>query len=131
MGDMAEFQVDVADPSDGATYQFEVDGQAANRFIGREIGEEVDAGPLGLDGYTVEVTGGSDNAGRPMRGDVAGPALKTVLLSGGVGFEPTVDGERKRVTVRGREVGNETRQINAQVTERGSQDISELFGEDE
>lgn len=128
---MAEFQVDVADPSDGATYQFEVDGQAANRFIGREIGEEVDAGPLGLDGYTVEVTGGSDNAGRPMRGDVAGPALKTVLLSGGVGFEPTVDGERKRVTVRGREVGNETRQINAQVTERGSQDISELFGEDE
>lgn len=130
---MAEFQVDVADPADGATYQLEVDGQAANRFIGREIGEEIDAGSLGLDGYTVEVTGGSDNAGRPMRDDVAGSALKTVLLSGGVGFEPTVDGERKRVTVRGREVGNEIRQINAQVTGRGSQELSELLtdGEDE
>ena len=128
---MAEFQVDVADPTDGATYQLEVDGQAANRFIGREIGEEVDAGALGIDGYTVEVTGGSDNAGRPMRADVAGSALKTVLLSSGVGFKPTVDGERKRVTVRGREVGNETRQINAQVTGRGSQDISELLSDSE
>jgi small subunit ribosomal protein S6e len=129
---MAEFQVDVADPEDGTTYQFEVDGQAANRFIGREIGEEIDAGSLGLDGYSVEVTGGSDNAGRPMRSDIAGSELRTVLLTGGVGFEPSVDGERKRVTVRGREVGNETRQINARIVGRGSQDVTELLdSEDE
>lgn len=128
---MAEFQVDVADPEDGATHQFEIEGQTANRFIGREIGEEIEAGTLGLDGYTVEVTGGSDNAGRPMRPDVAGPDLKSVLLTGGVGFRPTVDGERKRVTVRGREIGTETRQINAKVVERGSQSVSELLDEDE
>lgn len=129
---MAEFQVDVADPEDGATYQFEIEGQTANRFIGREIGEEVDAGSLGLDGYTVEVTGGSDNAGRPMRPDVTGSDLKPLLLTGGVGFEPTVDGERKRVTVRGREIGSDTRQINAQIVGRGSQDVTELLdAEDE
>jgi small subunit ribosomal protein S6e len=129
---MAEFQVDVADPEDGATYQFEIDGQTANRFIGRDIGEEIDADSLGLDGYTVEVTGGSDNAGRPMRSDVAGPDLSSVLLTGGVGFRPTVDGERKRVTVRGREVGNDIRQINAQIVGRGSQNVTELLeSEDE
>lgn len=128
---MAEFQVDVADPEAGATYQFEVDGQTANRFVGREIGEEIDAGSLGLSGYTIELTGGSDNTGRPMRSDVAGPELSSVLLTGGVGFKPTVDGERKRVTVRGREIGSDTRQINAKVVERGGQSIEELIGEAE
>ncbi len=129
---MAEFQVVVADPEDGTTHQFEVEGQDANRFLGRSIGEEVDGGSVGLDGYTLEITGGSDNAGRPMRGDVAGPNLKAVLLTGGVGFDPEVDGERKRVTVRGSEVSEETRQINAKISERGSQSVAELLGlEDE
>ncbi|WP_435076274.1 30S ribosomal protein S6e [Halococcus sp. AFM35] len=126
---MADFTVVVADPEDGAAYQRAVDGQDANRFIGRSIGEEVDGGAVGLDGYTVELTGGSDTAGRPMREDVAGPALNAVLLSGGTGFNPTRDGERKRVTVRGREVGEDTRQINATITDRGDQPVDELLDE--
>jgi small subunit ribosomal protein S6e len=127
---MAEFQVVVADPDDGMTYQFDVDGQDANRFLGREIGEEVDGNAVGLDGYTIEVTGGSDNSGRPMRPDVAGSNLKALLLTGGVGYEPTVEGERKRVTVRGREISDETRQINAKIVDRGSQSVDELLGLD-
>jgi small subunit ribosomal protein S6e len=126
---MADFTVAVADPEDGATYQRAVDGQDANRFIGRSIGEEVDGGAVGLDGYTVELTGGSDTAGRPMREDIAGPALTSVLLSGGTGFNPTRDGERKRVTVRGREVGEDTRQINATITARGEGSVDELLAE--
>ena len=125
---MADFQVSVADPDDGATYQFEVDGQDANRFIGREIGETVDGGAVGLSGYELEITGGSDTAGRPMRGDVRGPNLKAVLLTGGTGFNPTRDGERKRVTVRGREVSDDTRQINAKIVSRGDQSVEELLG---
>jgi small subunit ribosomal protein S6e len=124
---MADFTVVVADPEEGAAYQRAVEGQDANRFIGRSIGEEVDGGAVGLDGYTVELTGGSDTAGRPMREDIAGPALTSVLLSGGTGFNPTRDGERKRVTVRGREVGEDTRQINATITARGDQSIDELL----
>jgi len=125
---MADFQVSVADPDDGTTYQFEVDGQDANRFIGRSIGGTVDGGAVGLAGYELEITGGSDTAGRPMRGDVRGPDLKAVLLTGGTGFNPTRDGERKRVTVRGREVSDETRQINAKIVGRGDQSVEELLG---
>ncbi len=33
---MAEFTVAVSDPEDGHTYQIDVDGQDANRFIGRD-----------------------------------------------------------------------------------------------
>jgi small subunit ribosomal protein S6e len=128
---MAEFTVAVSDPEDGHTYQVEVDGQDANRFIGRELGDEVDGGAVGLDGYTLELTGGSDTAGRPMRPDVRGVATKSIMSDGGVGFEPTTDGERKRITVRGREVSDDTRQINAKIVARGDDDVAELLGDDE
>jgi small subunit ribosomal protein S6e len=125
---MAEFQVVVADPDDGTTYQFEIEGGDANRFTGREIGEEVDGGAVGLDGYTLEITGGSDDAGRPMREDVAGSNLRSVLLTGGVGYNPTRDGERKRVSVRGRQISDATRQINTRIAERGDTGVAELLG---
>ncbi|GGI97053.1 hypothetical protein GCM10008995_03740 [Halobellus salinus] len=120
---MAEFQVVVSDET-GHTEQFEVDGQDANRFLNRDLGSEVDGGAVGHDGVTLELTGGSDEAGRPMRADVAGPELKELLLEGGVGYHPSSDGERKRVTVRGRQISEATAQINAQM-------IDGTFGDDE
>ncbi|WP_181691770.1 30S ribosomal protein S6e [Natronomonas sp. LN261] len=126
---MADFQVIVGD-DDGATYSFEVDGQDANRFIGRSIGEAVDGDAVGLSGYEVEITGGSDRAGRPMHGDVSGSETTAILSTGGVGFEPTVDGERSRITVRGAEVSEETRQINAKIVTRGDDSVEELLGDE-
>ncbi len=127
---MVEFTVAVSDPESGHTYQVTVDGQDANRFSGRELGDEVDGGAVGLDGYTLELTGGSDDAGRPMRADVRGSELTSLLTDGGVGFEPGRDGERKRITVRGREVGDATSQINAKIVARGDDDVDELLGEE-
>jgi len=114
---MATFNVVVSDPETGRSYTREVEGQDANRFMGREIGDEVDGTAVGLEGFTLEIRGGSDDAGRPMRGDVRGPALKEILLEGGVGYEPNRDGERKRVTVRGREVSDAIAQLNVAVIE--------------
>ena len=128
---MAEFTVAVSDPESGTTYQVDVAEQDANRFIGKDLGEEVDGGAVGLPGYTLELTGGSDNAGRPMREDVRGSALKELLLEDGTGYDPSRDGERKRVTVRGREVSDDTRQINARIVGRGGDPVEELLGDDE
>ena len=120
---MAEFQVVVSDGT-GHTEQFEVDGQDANRFLGRDLGDEVDGGAVGLDSVTLELTGGSDEAGRPMRADVSGAELKELLLEGGVGYNPSRDGERKRITVRGRQVSEATAQVNAAM-------VDDTFGDDE
>jgi small subunit ribosomal protein S6e len=120
---MATFQLVVSDPDSGTTYQDEIDGQDANRFIGRSLGEEVD-----FEGLTLELTGGSDETGRPMREDVPGTALRELLLEGGVGYDPTREGERKRVTVRGAEVDDDVAQINAAILEG---DAEAVFGEGE
>lgn len=113
---MATFNVVVSDPDSGHSVTREIEGQDANRFMGREIGEEIDGSPVGLNDFTIEITGGSDEAGRPLRPDVRGPALKEVLLTGGTGYHPTRDGERRRVTVRGREISDAVAQINVAIT---------------
>jgi len=128
---MADFQVVVGDPDEGTTYAVDVDGQDANRFVGRSVGETVDGDAVGLGGYELEITGGSDTSGRPMREDVGGTETAAILLEGGVGFDPTVDGERKRVTVRGAEISEETRQINARIVARGDDAIDDLLGGEE
>ncbi|WP_248898013.1 30S ribosomal protein S6e [Haloplanus halobius] len=126
---MADFKVVVSDPETGRTAQVEVDGQDANRFLGRELGDEVDGEAVSLDGTTLELTGGSDTAGRPLRSDITGAGLKKVLLEDGVGYQPSRDGERKRVTVRGREISEEVVQINAKVTS-GDADFDALSDEE-
>ena len=127
---MVEFKIVIADPESGETFQREVDGQDANRFLGRELGDEVDGDAVGLSGHTLELTGGSDETGRPMRADVSGTRLKELLLEGGVGFNPSREGERKRITVRGREVDDDIAQINASVVD-GDGDVAAAFGDDE
>ncbi len=125
---MVEFEVVVGDPGTGETFQREVDGQDANRFLGREIGDEIGGDAVGLSGFTIEITGGSDETGRPMREDVSGTRLKELLLEGGVGFNPSRDGERKRITVRGREVDDDVAQINVSAVD-GDGDVADVLGD--
>ncbi len=125
---MATFEIVVSDPETGNSYQIEADDQDANRFIGHSLGDEVEGDAVGLEGYTLELTGGSDQAGRPMRADVDGPDLEELLLEGGVGFKPSREGERKRATVRGAEVSDEVVQINAKIVASGEESVESLFG---
>ena len=126
---MATFTVVVGDPETGLAHQLEAEGQDANRFIGREIGEAVDGSAVGLDGHTLELTGGSDNAGRPHNATVAGSQLKEILMSERqTGYKPERDGERKRITARGREISDETAQINATIVEYGEESVASLLG---
>lgn len=121
---MAGYICVVADPETGQSHQFEADDADLR---GRIIGEEIDGDEIGLAGYTLELTGGSDAAGRPMRGDVEGTQPTKILSAGGTGFRPTRDGERRRVTVRGNQIGNDTAQLNFKILEHGDTSIDELL----
>ena len=63
-----------------------------------------------------------------MKKDVDGPRRIKSLLSGGLGFEPKRDGQRRRKTVRGNTVSDDIVQINTIVTEKGAKSIDELLG---
>jgi small subunit ribosomal protein S6e len=126
-----EFKVVVSDPETGRSYQVEVKEPEARRFIGLKIGDRFDGAILGLSGYELQITGGTDRDGFPMRPDVAGPGRKTVLLSSPPGFRPTKAGERRRKRVRGRQISEAIAQINTKIVKRGEKPIEEIFGKKE
>ena len=68
---------------------------------------------------TLKLTGGSDKNGFPMKKDVEGPRRIKSLLSGGIGFKPKRDGQRRRKTVRGNTVSDDIVQINTIVAQKG------------
>ena len=110
-------------------------------ILGKKIGEKVsgeDISPT-LSGYELEITGASDKAGFPAAKDIEGPGLKRKLLTKGFSFhklkkkKKTANrrkvrkGLRKRRTVRGNTISQDTVQINLKVLKEGNQKFDELF----
>ena len=123
---MADFKIVVSDPKT-KTYQFDVTGSEANQYIGKSIGQTVDGATVGLPGYSLKITGGSDKIGTVMRGDLPGSKRQKVLVTTGVGAKGKVAGSRRRMSMRGKEVSPETSQINTKVVEYGEKDIETLL----
>jgi small subunit ribosomal protein S6e len=114
---MAKFKVIVSNP-EGTSKVVELEGTRAMPLIGRRIGETIDGSIVDLAGKKVQVTGGSDKDGFPMRPSVHGGVRRRIILSGGVGFNPEDEGVRKRKTIRGNVITDEIVQINLKVIEK-------------
>ncbi len=124
---MVELKVVVSDPKTGRAYNVDASTGAAGAIVGKHIGDEVDAGTLGLAGYKITITGGSDRTGTPARKSLPGAGRKRLLLAGGVGFHPVVEGERKRKLIRSHEITPDFVQVNARVTAYGDKSLDEIF----
>ena len=68
----------VSDPKTRKAYSKKIDNPVI--FIGKKIGEEVELGLAGLEGYTALITGGSDKQGFPMRRDLTGGNRKEIYV---------------------------------------------------
>jgi small subunit ribosomal protein S6e len=115
---MAKFKIIVSDPQAGTSKVVELEEARAAPFIGRRLGETLDGSAVDLPAHTVQILGGSDKDGVPMRGNVHGGVRRRVVLSGGAGFSPKKKGERRRKTVRGNIITDEIVQINMKIVER-------------
>ncbi len=114
--------------SEGAnSHQLEVEAAESKKIIGLKIGDKFDASLIGLKGYTLKITGGSDKNGFPMKKDVEGPRRIKSLLAGGIGFKPIRDGQRRRKTVRGNTISDDIVQISTIVDQKGEKNIDELL----
>lgn len=123
-----DFRVVISDPQSGKAYQVEAKDAAANKFLGRKIGDVVDGDVVGMPGYSIEITGGSDREGFPLRRDLPGSKRRKILITGGTGYHPSEKGRRKRKSVHGRDISADVGQINAKITERGAKPVEELLG---
>jgi small subunit ribosomal protein S6e len=115
---MAKFKVIVSDPETGTSKAVELEEARALPLIGKKIGEVVDGSIVDLPGHKMQIMGGSDKDGFPMRPNVHGGVRRKVILSGGVGFNPESEGARRRKTIRGNVITDEIVQINMKIIEK-------------
>jgi len=115
---MAKFKVIVSDPSTSKSKVVELDGARAVPLIGRRLGEGVDGSVVGMSGLKLQVTGGSDKDGFPMRPNIHGGVRVSVIVSKSVGFHPKREGERRRKTLRGNVITEDIVQVNMKVLEK-------------
>ncbi len=123
-----EFKVVISDPETGKAYQKVISGANANKLIGKEVGDVINGTVVELPpDYELQITGGSDKDGFPIRPDIPGPVRKRILLSGGIGYRPKEKGIRKKKMVRGRTITRDIVQINMKVVKHGKIPLEEYF----
>jgi len=122
---MAEFKLIINDPKTGKSYKKVLETDA---FRGKKIGNQVSGGEFGLKGYELEITGGSDKVGFPMRKDNEGVHRKKALLTKGLGMKKKRKGLRLRRTIAGNTIHAGISQINLKITKYGAESSEKLLG---
>lgn len=121
---MAEIKFVINDPKTGKSYQKVLE---ENPFLNRKFGDKVKGNDIGLDGYDLEIRGGSDKSGCPIRPDMPGSGKKKALLTGGPCAKGLKKGKRIRKTVVGSTIDKDIVQVNLKILKQGSKKIEEIF----
>src|SRR5271169_6348372 len=107
---MVEFKLVISQAA--TSYARSVQDPQSAGFLGKRIGESVGGELIGLSGYTLKISGGSDRSGFPLRPDLPGGRQVRIYVGDGFGFHAPRNGQRKRRTFRGSAISEETVQIN-------------------
>jgi len=117
----------VSDPKTGKTVQVEIPEDKRTLIVGKKMGQEIAGDDFGLAGYTLKLTGGSDNSGFPMKANISGSRKLKSLVSTGPGFKPKMKGQRKKKVLRGDTYSLDITQVNAMVAKPGAESLETLF----
>ncbi|MDE0858243.1 MAG: hypothetical protein OSA38_06710 [Candidatus Poseidoniaceae archaeon] len=152
IGQQGEFVAVVNDTdsaNSGKSYSLKISGNNHAQLLGKKIGDTVDGifvgeGEQTLSGYKLQITGGSDKTGTPLRRDLEGGSRQAVLVTQSVGFKGhnlvfknkggekkrfryKPDGLRKRRYFRGNTINQDTRQINLKVIDSGNKSLGDIL----
>jgi len=117
----------ISNPKIGRSYQMEFDKSKMGELVGRRVGEEVDGGFLGLPGYKLRLTGGTDKQGFPMRRGIHRAGRAAPLLAGGAGLGSGRRDVRRRKTVVGEILSDEIEQLNMTVLQEGKTPLESIL----
>ena len=110
VGQQGEFVavVNDTDPKNGGkSYSLKISGNNHAQLLGKKIGDTVDGifvgeGEQTLSGFKLQITGGSDKTGTPLRRDLEGGRRQAILVTRSTGFKghslvfKNKGGEKKR-----------------------------------
>jgi len=135
------FKINIA--SNGKTYKIESESEELSNY---SIGDKIEGSLISddLKEYELTITGTSDKAGFCGIPTIEGPQLHKVLLSYEKGMHKrpkregkfkrtnkTPKGLRLRKTVRGKEISQNTTQVNTKVSKEGTKKFEDFFKTEE
>ncbi len=118
------FRFVINEPKTRKSFQKDIE---APGIVGQKIGDKFSGDLIGLGGFSLQITGGSDKEGFPMRPEIPGAVRKKILITGPPGFHPYKEGQRKRKFVCGNTVSERIMQVNCKIVE-GEGDIGMILG---
>ena len=113
-----------SDPKSGKTAQMELSKDRSALVLNYKIGDVIDGAVVGLAGFKLKITGGSDNSGFPLDRSIQG-TIKT--RSKRIGESGRMAGVPKMQTVRGNMISPDIEQVNLVIVEYGDKPAEELF----
>ena len=116
----------ISDVKTGFSYQKELEKGKEAQLLGKKIGDAVDGGIVGMDGYSLKITGGSSKEGLPMRADIKGQRKTGALLSCGTGVRNLKKGQRLKKNVYGNTISADIFQLNLKIVGVGAKKLDEL-----
>ena len=148
-GELVAVVNDTNPKSNGKAYSVKISGNNHSQLLGKKIGDIVDGifvgeGDQTLSGYKLQITGGSDKTGTPLRRDLEGGSRQSILVTASTGFKGhslvfknkggekkrfryKPDGLRRRRNFRGNPITQDTRQINLKVVESGKKTLNAIL----
>lgn len=123
------FKLVISNPKDGKSYQ--TDFEDVDQLIGKKMGEKIEGSHLGLSGYELEITGGSDQVGNPMRSDFHSSTARRILLTDGAGINVKRKGMRLKKRVHGNTIAADIIQVNMKVVKEGDKKLEDVLGKKE
>lgn len=108
-------KVNIAYPTNATQMSFDIKTKDEQRLYGKRINEQFDGAAISpqFSGCVVQIVGGNDYQGIPMNPKQATTKrIKLLLSRGDIGYRCRRRGVRRRKTVRGSVVSNETQVIN-------------------
>ena len=117
-------KLNIAYPANGSQLSIEITAKEEQRLYGKRIGEQINGALINpeYEGSVFEIVGGNDYQGICMiKNKETANRLRILLKRGDVGYKCRKIGVRKRKTVRGSIISNETQVLNVILVKEGSE----------
>ncbi|MFH0869036.1 MAG: S6e family ribosomal protein [archaeon] len=123
------FKLVIGDSKTKRTYKAELKSPDADQLYGKKVGETFRGELIGLQGFELQITGGTDRAGIAIYKNLEGMGRRRLLLRGPPNYHvpKKFKGKLKKKTVRANTIANDMVQVNCKITKWGTIDLMKHF----
>jgi len=123
------FKLVIGDSKTKRTYKAELKSPDADQLFGKKVGDTFRGELIGLQGFELQITGGTDRAGFGIYKNLDGVGRRRLLLRGAPNYHvpKKFKGKLEKKTVRANTIANDIAQINCKITKWGTADLMKHF----